>query len=453
MVLIKFFKQGLLQPGLVVITLFFNLACLPMASLADKGVSSEQRLALLDIEITLLRTEIALRNGERGRFLINMHELSMQPIPPQFQARFDVLNQQRERLELMQVEQSLFRSALTARDVVVLLPLSSEISEVSRVMHQVFEAAFTGRRIHLIDTDIYTDMVELFNLVKMFNPGLVIGPLERQKADAFYALNPQIPAISFTSLANHQPNVRALASTSYSQTHYLKSLLERVDVSHIAWLTDRTEQANQFMQEIETLYQQRGLAKELIQRFYIDQGVDQSVAAMLGIEQSSVRQNWLQTTIGQRLESQPYVRKDKQLIIGVMRQTPAQQVKPLLNFHQLEAPFLWLPTQVPSLESFKSSQASWQQTYALFPAHLTQHVININNNDVQNSEVGLFHALANALVNLVETAEQPLPYTINTQMGEMTVNSIGHYQFLPSLMLLDKGKLTGVALEEFYTSP
>jgi hypothetical protein len=453
MSLLKSFNQGLLQPVLVVISLFFNLTWLPMASLADNGKSSEQRMALLDFEIALLRTEIALRNGERGRFLINMHELSMQPIPPQFQTRFDVLTQQRERFELQQVEQSLFRSAISARDVVVLLPLSSEIAEVSQVMQKVFEERLVGRRIHLIDTDIYTDMAELYKLVQMFNPGLVIGPLERQKADAFYALKPRFPAISFTSIAHHQPNVRALASSSYSQTHYLQPLLEQVDVSHIAWLTDRTEQANQFMKEIEAFYQQRGISKDLIHRFYIEQGADNSVAAMLGIEQSNVRQNWLQATIGQRLETQSYVRKDKQIVIGMMQQTPAQQIKPLLTFYQLTTPFLWLPTQVPSIEGFKRSQTSWQHTYALFPAHLTQNVINSNSDDNKKSEVGLFHALANALVNLVETAEQPLPYTISTQMGEMTVNSVGHYQFLPSLMLLDKGKLTGVTLDKFYTSP
>ncbi|WP_044409837.1 type 1 periplasmic-binding domain-containing protein [Thiomicrospira microaerophila] len=451
--LILLLKQRCFMPALVLGVLAFNLACLPMASFADTERSVEQRLAVLDFEILLLRTEIALRNGERGRFLINMHELSNQVVPAEFQARWNFLNRELEALAVEQVEQSQFRSARYARDIVLLLPLSSAISDASRVMAEVFEREFSGRRVHLIDTDLYEDVQALWALVKLFNPGLIIGPLEKHKAEPFYALDPQIPAISFTPLATHLPYVRALASNSFSQIQYLAPILDRLDVTRIAWLTDRSAQANQLMQDVEAFYQQRGVSGALIERFYLEQGVDRSVSAMLGVNQSVVRQNWLHSTLGRTIETAPYVRADKRLVIGVMPQSSALQIKPLLDFYQRTSPFLWIPTQSPSVEHFRNRQSSWQSTYALFPAHLTQKWVSLADQDNLNSEVGLFRALAKALVKLVETAEQPLPYSVTTEMGEMSVNAVGHYQFLPSLILLDKGQLTPVALEKIYITP
>jgi hypothetical protein len=446
-------KTGILSPGLVIICFFLLASWTPTASLADTPPSAEQRLALLDFEILLLRTEIALRNGERGRFLVNMHALSSQSVAPQFQARFDYLSRQREMLDIEQVAQSQFRTAMTARDIVVLLPLSSDIADVSRAMLEEFEQGLPDRRIHAIDTDLYDDMVELSKLVNLFNPGLIIGPMQRQKAEQFFAQNPQVPSIGFTRLDVEQPYLRTLASGSLSQINYLQPLLENLEPKNLAWLTDRSAQAEQLMQQVIAAYQRLGVAESQIQRYYLEEGVDKSVSTMLGVGQSMVRQNWLQATLGRVLETQPYVRSDNKLVIGIMPQTSAIQLKPLLNFYQTSMPFIWLPSQVPAAENFANRLASWQSTFALFPAHITQNLTNTHEMIDENPEVGLFRAMAKALIKLVETADTPLPYQIDTPMGMMKVNELGHYQFMPSMIELNQGKLKNSSLEQLNIHP
>lgn len=446
-------KKSLFLPGLVVIGFFLLASWMPTASFANPTPSAEQRLALLDFEILLLRTEIALRNGERGRFLVNMHELSSQQILPQFQTRFDYLLRQREKFEIEQVEQSQFRSATTARDIVVLLPLSSDIADVSRAMLDEFEKGFPGRRIHAIDTDLYDDMVELSQLVNLFNPGLIIGPLQPQKAEQFFSQNTQVPSIGFTRLDIERPYLRTLASGSLSQINYLQPLLETIEPKHLIWLTDRSAQADHLMQQVVAAYQRLGFAESHIQRYYLDEGVDKSVSAMLGVGQSIVRQNWLQATLGRTLETESYVRSDKKLVIGIMPQTSAIQLKPLLNFYQTAVPFIWLPSQVPAAESFANRLASWQSTFALFPAYMTQNLTNTLEMIDENPEVGLFRAMAKSLIKLVETAEMPVPYQLDTPMGMMKVNELGHYQFMPSMIELNQGKLKNSSLEQLNIRP
>ncbi|UQB41693.1 hypothetical protein JX580_08430 [Thiomicrospira microaerophila] len=423
------------------------------ASFADQGSNSQQKIALLDFEILLLRTEIALRNGEQGLFLVNMYQLAQKTVPDQFKSRYEALIHQQGRLEPIPQFESGFSSVADARDIVVLLPMSTGLAQASSAIVEVFNQAFEGRRLHFLDTDLYQDMSELVRLVKLFNPDLVIGPLERQKAEAFNQYNLQVPTISFSSMEITRPYL--LSPSSHAVVFYqtLIPMLEKLDFNRIIWLTDGSDFSKTLMGEIKAWYLQQGVSTEALDQFQLEAGVDKSLGSVLGASQSDVRSSWLQRTLGRNLEVETYVRRDKTLLVAVLSQQQALQVKPLLNFYGRDIDFLWLPSDLPDIKVFVNSQTSWQQTYALLPAHFTQQLTSGLKNNAEALEIGLFHALANLVATLVKRAESSLPFQVPTDVGHLVVDQSGRYHFLPSLFFLDQGRLRQTMLDEIVQDP
>lgn len=444
------------QRSKLILTFIFFIAVMfapYSASFADQKSTSQSNIALLDFEILLLRSEIALRKGEQGQFLVNMFQLSQKAIPDQFRSRYEALVFQQNLIESPITLNHDMPSIANARDVVILLPMSSGLAQASNVIIDVFNHSFVGRRLHFIDTDLYEDVSELVNLVKLFNPGLIIGPLERQKAQSFYQYGLQVPIVSFVSLDMNRPGLFLPESNTKVFLQALEPILKKLDVNKILWLSDGSGFSLKLFEEIEAWYAQQGIASKTLDHFYLEGGVDKSLGLGLGVIQSNVRAGWLQRTIEQSLEVENYVRKDKALLVGVLNQNQALQVKPLLNFYGRDVQFLWLPSDLPDIQAFRNSRASWQKTHVVFPAHFSQQIVLDDSHNLEGAEVGLIHALAEHMVALVKHADLPLPFQVQTDAGHLVVNRSGRYYFLPSLFFLDQDRFKQTVLDEIYQDP
>ena len=452
----------------------------PLQQAETNKVTDSESLTFLqqiEFEIQLLRAEIAHRNGDHVQFIQHMHQLSrFLQIPPRFEARYQRLQQLWSQLIPNRSQNTPdFSKASQAQEIVILLPLSGTYAPAGHHLLEALQAGLPDKKVFVIDTDLYDNMIELWSLVKLFNPDLIIGPLERDKAQSFLEEGMPIPTLLLTSIEKDYPHVRSLADIASSYTEALFPWLTYQTIDSIVWLSDTSHQAKEILEKVEVQLathktepasQQEPAqleqgsqdqeteslsnpnspnAQPIIQPILINGGLDQTLARTLGVEQSAARHLWLQRTLGRSLEFNPRVRKDKTHLIALLPIGQAQQLKPLLDYHQLNLPILWIPTQLPAAELFSNRLTSWQQTQALLPYHLLYPYQTMKKNPNQSAEevqVGLLHALANLATTLLQESHQPLPYETETEIGKVRVNADGHYYVLPTLVEIGQGKLS-----------
>lgn len=433
------------------------------ATLAETGVSNAQqlqdmRIRLIDYEILLLKAEIALRNNDLIAFVQHMQQLESQQTPDKFVNRFDYLQQQMQLIDTNSPQPSVeFTSAADAQNIVVLLPLSGPYAEAGQAILAPIQQAFANKKVYVIDTELYADMAELARLVNLFNPDLIVGPLEPHKAEPFLQNNINKPTLLFTSIQQSYAHVISLASSAKANAAALQPLLSQVKPQYVAWLVDSSPVSDPLIAAVEDQFNQADLegidfplrseAAMVIEPELLKNGVDKSLARLVGAEQSSARVNWLKRTIDRSIESNQYVRQDKSLLIAAVPHQPAIQLAPLMGYYGFNYPIIWVPTQLPDTKTFNLSLGSWQKTYALLPRYFVYEQALSNKKNQENINIGLFSALAEVAVEMIRRSEQPKPYVINSQIGRIEVKSDGQYYLLPELFELNNGRMKRISLE------
>ncbi|MBE0494536.1 MAG: hypothetical protein IBX48_09380 [Thiomicrospira sp.] len=433
------------------------------ASFAETGVSGassqqDSRIRLIDYEILLLKTEIALRNSELGVFAQHMQQLETQKTPDQFVDRFDYLQQQMRLMDTTEPQPRVeFSGAVDAQSIVVLLPLSGPYAEAGQTILAPIQQAFANKKVYVIDTELYLDMSELANLVNLFNPDLIIGPLERHKAESFLHNNIHKPVLLFTSIQQSYSHVRSLASSAEVNAAALQPLLASIKPQYVGWLVDDSASSDPFIGQVERQFSQpelfglnpieQSFPSLVIEPELLKGGVDKSLARLVGAEQSTARINWLRRTIDRSVESNHYVRQDKSLLVAAVPHQQAIQLAPLMGYYGYNYPIIWVPTQLPDLKIFNLSLSSWQKTYALIPRYFVYEQAVSNKKDEENINIGLFSALAEIAVEMIRRSNQPMPYVINSQIGRIEVKQDGKYYLLPELFELNNGRMKRIAIK------
>lgn len=452
------YVRGWLLGGLFLIV---GLSIPVSASFAETGIGNTQtlqdsRIRLIDYEILLLKAEIAYRNAELGAFVQHMQQLESQKTPQQFVSRFDYLQQQMQLIDTEAPQPRVeFSGAADAQNIVVLLPLSGPYAEAGQAILAPIQQAFANKKVYVIDTELYSDMAELANLVNLFNPDLIVGPLERHKAEPFLQNNINKPVLLFTSVEQDYPHVRSLASSAQANAVALEPLLNRVKSQYVGWLVDKSALSDPFIAQVERQFNQPDQSdldaqmqpSMVIEPELLKGGVDKSLARLVGAEQSSARINWLRRTIDRSIESIQYVRQDKSLLIAAVPHQQAIQLAPLMGYYGFNYPIIWVPTQLPDLKTFNLSLSSWQKTYVLLPRYFVYEQAMSDKKNQENVNVGLFSALAEVAVEMIRRSEQPMPYEINSQIGRIEVKSDGQYYLLPELFELNNGRMKRISLD------
>lgn len=419
------------------------------AQASKKQIDEENTSAMLDYEILLLRAEIAFKAEDLANFNQYMLQLDKFYPPNSFVTRADVLQvlwQQMDFSKLLSkltTDSSGFSKAKDAKTIVVLLPQSGDFGEIGQQMLEVIEPAFINRQVYVIDSSLYEDMNELWGLVKMFEPELIVGPLTKDKAQKIANLNQTIPMITFASIDKDdvsKSNILSMASINQTYLRKLDQLLGNLDFSSLVWLHDESKTAQELIQQI----QQNRADKVALDLEKIQLGVDRTLAKLMGSQASKERKNWLAKSIGASLEFNSRTRKDKQLIVALTSASQAIQIAPMMDYYQLKLPVLWVPTELPPVEVFAKNLHEWQTTYSFLPAYLTYQLQDKSLENNLENKVGLFHALADLALDLISYSDQVKPININHGLGEIYIDEDNNYYLEAGIYQLGQGGLQQV---------
>ncbi|MDG6773389.1 hypothetical protein QCB45_03515 [Thiomicrorhabdus sp. ZW0627] len=427
----------------------------PAASLAGQEekpkLSLQQQIEQIDQEIVLLRAELARNNGDVEGLKRYIRELDEMDLIPGYKARFELLKaflkeQENKPKPSVSVEASFHLPDMNGT-VVVLLPLSGEYSVVGEtILSGLTENWPLSKQPVVLDTAIYDNLFELWELVKLYSPDFIIGPLDRSRSLAWQALNTNIPTLYLNQLDHFNQNEKGLSPSKMSGLPQLQAFIEKGGYNHLLVLKDRSEHS----EKLEQKFQQAWLKENpytSYESIVVTDRVDQAVNTALNIQSSMSRHNWLQKTLQTRLEFEPRARQDIDVVIDFLSRGDAVQVKPLIDFYHLNRTLnLWYPSVYPSRLELQAHLGAWQQTYAFLPPYLTQMDDSDAEENVIESKTGLFYALGELSAKIVNNfrilePEQIIEYS---PLGELISDSYGELQLLPNVYWLDDKQLQPV---------
>ncbi|MBN2864629.1 MAG: penicillin-binding protein activator [Thiotrichales bacterium] len=431
--------------------------------------SLEAQIEFIDQEILLLRAELAQSNQDIPAFQRYLQQLNaLNNLAPIFQPRLESLqqfNQQVSQLglkvpkEAKLAENIEFKMPSEGSQVLVLLPLSGDYQAAGQSILQGLQAAWPlNKAFTVIDSGLYESMNELWELVKLYQPDFIIGPLEPNKARAFQTLAVQVPTLYLNQLDTYRANEKGLSPSKVLGLDQLKAFVDTLGLERVLVLSDASNSAlslqNGFQQAWSTLEGHR-----TFEAVNLDKGVHQSMAKALNVQRSNARKNWIQKTVGLELEFEARARQDIEAVIFFSSIDEAIQIKPILDFYHLNSVFsLWYPSTYPTAEELLSQQHNWQQTYAFLPPYLVQvhsdkmdsiaqdFSTPINDDDLSVPKSGLFYALGELVAEIVKNsrinqANQPIA---DSTLGTLITNQEGRLSILPNVFWLDDKQIQPV---------
>lgn len=440
----------------IVIALFLSAAAagfsLPAASLAAPAVSDglKKQIDLIDQEILLLRAELAESNGDRQAVQRYLQELEGMSLSAGFAERFRALKarsrkaaESREAEESDPLQKPVFRLPSESGQVVVVLPLSGEYAVAG-------EKILAGLREHwrlsspfvVLDSAVYDNMFELWELVKLYSPDLVIGPLSKQNVMQWQSLKTSVPTLYL-----NQPEVlfsyeKALSPDKEAGLLQLEQFVDAYGFDHLLVISEDTESAENLVQQFQKNWTRKH-PYGLFEWYPLSGSVDLTVRQALRIQRSAGRRHWLEKNIERKVVFEPRARQDTQAIIHLLPLDEAVQVKPLLDFFHLNSTLsLWYPSRLPERSDLHASLPFWQHTYAFLPPYLVQSVPMTN----QNNQFGPLYALGELAAKMVTRTGsfQPGQLMGSSPLGRVVHDKAGRLHILPVVYWLDDGQLQTV---------
>lgn len=445
----------------------------------------QYQIEQIDQEIILLRAELAQQNNDDHQIQLYLQELTQLGVLPAFQARFLALqhyleaannasenslqgknsaNESSVRLVSQLREPLLFPNFTESSIVAVLLPLSGPYEEAgSRVLAGLTEAlearSFQGT-LAVFDTALYKSVFELWEVVKYYDPAFIFGPLQKNSAEQWQALNTGIPTLYFNSMTRLFGQERALSPGKSEGLQQVFSLLNHRQLENVLVLTDASEASKkletEFHQawsnsvtgsrqaELQSTWLQIDKPRRRYQHQSIKTTVGQAIEEVMNAQRSKARHLWLQNLIDIPLSFTPRTRTDFDAIVSFIPQNRAIQVGPLLEFYQLtELTHIWYPSQAPNLISLVENLNSWQQAYAVLPIYNPTDLIKNSANLLQEDRTGLFYALGQAAVEIVNNSDFSGGHNVllNTKFSVLMSGRAGQFYLLPIVYRVEEGGL------------
>ncbi|MDX1795126.1 MAG: penicillin-binding protein activator, partial [Hydrogenovibrio sp.] len=181
-------------------------------------LSLDQQIQLIDAEILVLKAELARKNGNKEQVRHYLQELDQKysiPLPEKMRAHIQSLRQylQAEKTAQDDSESNTPESGFIFDDrkVVVLLPLSGPYEKIGKAIRHGLEVEFSTVKLTFFDTHIYESMLQLWELVRLYQPTFMIGPLQKENVEAFSRLNTGVPTLYLNELPEKKPYERSLS--------------------------------------------------------------------------------------------------------------------------------------------------------------------------------------------------------------------------------------------------
>ena len=427
------------------------------------SIPLDQQIQLIDAEILLLKAELSRKNAEFEQvqqYLIKLQGLRGLPISTDMQQRIEQLEQYVLQSDHVPETESAPRFQLNTEKVVILLPLSGPFE---RIGHQILEGLkqqFSNYDPVVIDTYIYDSMLDLWDLVRLYNPSFIIGPLEKHKAQALNDLNTGVPTLYLNEIETLQPYQSSFSLSRSLHVYALAEAIKNNGYEHIVLLTDETVQSQKILADFYQAWaflNPDSLANEmeiepLFQPYFEEQtiagSVDQALSDKFKVERSTGRKNWLQKQIQTKLYFQPRSRKDVELVVSFLPYRQAMQVTPLLEFYHLHSvAHYWLPSRLPPSTAFQQSFPFWHATLALLPHYYANPLVE--NDKVQNpvpspekAQTGIFYAFGELAAKVVIQLTDQNRAPINSELGTVDFVIGQSPQLLPNFYWLEQGSLS-----------
>ncbi|MGM0541756.1 MAG: hypothetical protein ACQEQR_04905 [Pseudomonadota bacterium] len=430
----------------------------------DQNYYLENQLEIIDQEIILLRAELAQKNNDINQVKIYINQLNRMVILPIFQQRLAVLklylttakrsSQTRSNssgqalnsyLYVGSIEPLKFPDASEKSIIVVLLPLTGPYKQAgNKILSGLTDAleaiSFQGS-LAVFDTAIYETVFELWEIVKYYDPDFIFGPLQKQTAQQWQALNSGVPTLYFNSMDSLFGHERAFSPSKSKGLDQVLSILNNSQFENVLVLTDSSESSK----KLEAEFYQAWLSlnsRGQYQHQSIERTVGESIEAAMNVQRSQERHAWLQKMTESTFQFRPRTREDFEAVVTFIPKNKAIQVGPLLDFYQLsQVTHIWYPNQTSNLDALYKSLISWQQAYAVLPIYNQAELALNKPTPSKEDKNGLFYALGLVAVEIVKQSaiSDGQDLYINTQFGAISSNTIGQFHLLPAVYWVDQG--------------
>ncbi len=417
------------------------------------NLTLDQQIQMIDVEILLLKAELAQKNLQVSQVGVYLSELKallpIESLSSQMQDRVARLQAYYDSAQLTTLPSTTgFR--FNARKMLALLPMTGPYSQAGQAVYQGLQDAFHDMPmpydLDVLDTNIYDSMFEAWEWVRLYQPSFIFGPLQKAHVAELKNLDLHTPVLAFNELQETETRdaLRALAPSSMADS--VTSLVRYLQNSHarrIVVLTDGDDKSEALVKRFkETLAPEDDSAfpVKIVEVTKIESHVDEALERALHAQQSQGRKGWLQHTIAHSLVFEERPRQDVDVVVSFLPYRLAMQVSPLLEYYHLNAlAHYWLPSDLPPADQLMTSLPYWQSTSAILPSYYAAQVQKKQSSTAADSGVGIFYALGQLAAKAVVNLTQENVHVMRSELGDLSVDSEQHFHFYPDVYWLDTG--------------
>jgi len=423
---------------------------------------AENQILRIDQEVLVLKAELARQHGDLNELRNYLNQLDKMAVLPAFQQRVDSLKQS---LIAAPKTQIVINSHLTVTGglplrfpdggtdsvISILLPLTGVYEKAGNQLLESLTEALTktgySGTLVVLDTAIYDSAFELWQVVKYYEPDFIFGPLQKEMAQQWQALNTSIPTLYFNELESIYGHERALSPSKSGGLKSLISFLESRNYHNVLVLTDQKESSKQLESAFYSLWLTEN-RQGLYQPQSIERTVGEAVEVATNIQRSKGRRAWLQKVTDVDLYFNPRARADIDVVVSFVSESKAIQIEPALSFYQLEnVPNIWYPAETPKIVFLKQNLSSWRNTFAVLPAYLYTNLQQNRHDNNQIEKNGLFYALGQVAIEIVKNSaiSDGANLYIETEFGAINSNLAGQFHLLPMVFRMEQRALESVS--------
>lgn len=455
--------------------------------------SISEKIRLLDLDILVLKAELARKKAQPDQVSAYLQEISKlqltSAVSEDLEGRLASLSEYvMEHAQSSEAVQGQGVFEFNPSKMVVLLPLSGQYAKAGESLLAGIKQTLTNKgllqsnELYVFDTQMYDSMASLWELVQLYEPSFIFGPLEKENVAQLYQLNTQVPtlALNLPKLDHvekiEQASFKMLAPNPKDQVEYLVEMIIQNGFSKVGLLFDHSVQS----QQLKYYFDQAWLLKQAqvasldegewvppkkphkqnepfvqIETIQVDDSLDRGVHKLVGANKSEKRAGWLGRTLERKLVSQVRPRNDFDVVVSLLPSREAMQVSPLLSYFALSRVLhFWLPSELPPVDKFASAVGAWQPTLMILPDYFSRKLGQLNPNVIkqplqetakisEESKVGTFYALGELAVEAVTRLTDENQQKVDTVLGILSVKK-GNFHLYPTAYWLDEGVLEAV---------
>lgn len=418
----------------------------------------DQQILLIDVEILLLKAELARKNGERQTLKNYLSQIQVLQegikLSSSFQQRLNALKTYLATVNKSDKAPTSLKFQFAPENVVALLPVSGPYesvgNEIAEGLRSELQSAYPDMGFKVIDTHLYNSMFELWEWIQLYQPSFIFGPLDKQNADDLLRFDPIVSTLILNDVSFDEKSPFA-SLTLHSDNYSLERLIDYIEknqYNRIVVLHDETKSSLKLLnsfQEMTALRSTESNSKINVQQAVVRTNVDKTVDSLVNTLASQARKNWLQKTIDKKLVFEERSRKDLEFIVSFLPFRLAMQVSPLLTYYHLNSvTHFWVPSKLPNMQQFVKSLPFWQQTLSVFPYYYVQSILSKQERVDTNFEVGIFYALGELAAKIALNPNEYSQVISDTSLGKLNKREGLHWYFAPEIYWLDMGVFESV---------